>query len=341
MKCAKIVGPKKIVTDEISNPQSVNGEVVIEVKKAGICGSDIHYWEAGMPEGLVMGHELCGVVIDPGNREDLKPGDRVTSLPISPCGKCSSCQEGNAQSCPQTWTYALGLSLDYPGAYAKQTKFRSDMVIKVPDNISDNEVAMVEPSAVALHGINIANIKKGDHVLVIGAGIIGDLTAIFAKIKGASYVAISETNIKRGEKAVNLGCADEFFNAKDADFLQKVMAQNPHGFDVVIDCCGNEPAVTSAILTTKPNGTLVLAGVSLNNLSLPIALIVTKELKVYGTIAYTKEEFEECINLMAEKKLDTTKLVDDIVPIEDTQASFERLTSGQDDAIKILIDPQL
>ena len=176
-------------------------------------------------------------------------------------------------------------------------------------------------------------------VLVIGAGVIGDLCAMFAKMNGAQYVAISETNVKRGRKAVSLKCADEFFDAKDENFMSDVKKECPYGYDVVIDCSGNSAAVTTAISVVKPNGTVVLVGVSISNISIPSALIVTKELRVLGAIGYTNAEFKTCIELTANRTIDTLKFVDDIVGLDDVQKSFERLTSGEDNAIKILIDP--
>lgn len=340
MKCVALKGKKLLEVSAIPSPKSKNGSVVMEIKKTGICGSDIHNWDLGMPEGLVLGHEFCGVVTDPGDRTDLKLGDRVTALPISPCGECPACRSGNAQYCPNTWNEAVGLSLTNPGGYAEMTSVRSDLVIKVPSNITDAEVAMVEPTAVGLHAVNLANIKIGAKVLVIGAGIIGDICAMFAKMNGADYVAISETNDKRGKKAVSLKCADEFFNARDENFMVNVRKECPYGYDVVIDCSGNSAAVTTALACAKPNGTVVLVGVSVENISIPSALIVTHELRVLGAIAYTYDEFAECINLMAERKIDMLKFVDDIVGFDNVQNAFERLTSGGDNAIKILIDPK-
>ena len=339
MKCVAIKGVKSLSPAIITDPVSKNGSVLIDVQKTGICGSDIHYWDAGQPITLVMGHEFCGKVLNPGSRTDLKVGDRVTGLPISPCGKCEACLSNNPQYCPETWAYAVGLSLTNPGAYAEKTTVRPDLVIKVPDNVSDEEAAMVEPTAVGYHAVNIGNVKKGDNVLVIGAGIIGQISALLAKKKGASYVAIAETNELRGKKAVRLGCADEFFNAKDENFIANVKKHNEYGFDVVLDCCGNSIAVTNAILCAKPNGTVVLVGVSLDSITIPSSVAVIKEMKLLGAIAYTKEEFEECLNMMARKEIEMLKFVDDIITLEEVQKAFERLTSGTDDAIKILIDP--
>ena len=269
MKCAMLKGKRKIESITIAEPKNNGENVIIDVKKCGICGSDIHYWDLGAPESLVMGHEFCGIVTNPGSRKDLKIGDRVTALPISPCGKCPACLSGNPQYCPHTWDDAVGLSLTNPGAYAEQTFMRPDMVLKVPSNITDAEVAMVEPTAVGLHAVQLADVKVGSRVLVIGAGIIGDICAMFAKMSGASYVAVSETNEKRGQKCVNLKCADEYFNARDEHFMEKVLRENPYGYDVVFDCSGNSAAVSTGITLTRPNGTLVMVGVSMDTITIP------------------------------------------------------------------------
>lgn len=339
MRCVKLKGVKKFEIGEIDVPVSDGNNVIIDVKKCGICGSDIHYWDAGEPVGLVMGHEYCGVVSDIGSREDLKVGDRVTALPISPCGHCSACLTGNPQYCPDTWSHATGLSLTNPGALAPKMAIRPDMVLKVPDNVSDEEVAMVEPSAVGLHAVHLANIKVGEKVLVIGGGIIGLVTAMFAKMEGASYVALSETNNARGDKSVRLGVADEWYDAKDTKMLEKMSLKTNGGFDVVLDCCGNSPAVSSALMAVRPGGRVILVGVSLGTVTIPTVVAVMRELTIQGSIAYTKEEFQTCIDLMAGKKIEVLKFVDDIVGLDGIQKAYERLTSGDDDAVKILVDP--
>lgn len=339
MKCVAINGVKSLEVKDIEKPVSVDGRVVIEVKKAGICGSDIHNWDAGAPEGLVMGHEFSGVVVDPGSRDDLKAGDRVTSLPISPCGKCEACLSGNPQYCSETWTHALGLSLDNPGSMAQMTSFRPDLVRKLPDCVSDDEGAMVEPTAVSLHAVNLANIKEGAKVLVIGGGVIGLGCAMFAKKAGASLVCVSETNENRGKKAVELGVADKYLDGKDPDFVVKAMTESMGGFDAVLECVGVAPAVNSAIFAVKPGGTIVMVGVSQKPESIFTVMEVLKELKVFGAIAYTVKEFEDVIDMIANKEIDVLKFVSDTVSLEDTQKAFEHLTSGDGNEVKILIDP--
>ena len=339
MKCVSLMDKRKFEITEMEEPKADNNNVLIEVKKSGICGSDIHYWDAGEPKGLILGHEYSGVVIDPGNRTDLKVGDRVTALPISPCGKCPSCLTGNPQYCRETWTYATGLSLTNPGALAPKMKIRSDMVLKLPDNVSFEEGAMVEPVAVGLHAVHLADIKVGEKVLVIGAGIIGLISAMFAKKEGASFVAISETNLSRGKKAIDLGVADKYYDASDPELVKQVMSDTVNGFDTVIECCGNSAAVSSALMMTRPGGQIILVGVSLEPVTIPTVVGVMNELTIKGAIAYTKDEFKTCIDLISNKHIDVMKFVDDIVSLEEVQTSYERLTSGKDSAVKILVDP--
>ena len=339
MKCVSISGEKKFVLKDINKPVSKNGSVVIEVKSCGICGSDIHYWVSGNPVGLVMGHEFAGVVVDPGSRSDLNVGDRVTGLPISPCLECEACKSGNVQYCAKTWNEAVGLSLTNTGGYAEYTTCRPDMVRKLPGNVSYDAACMVEPSAVSLHAIGLADIKINERVLIIGGGIIGLMAAEFAKMDGAGYVAMLETNKKRGRKAVSYGRVDEFYDAADAKSISKLMEKTNGGFDKVIECCGASPAVEEAFMCVKPGGTIVLVGVSLDSVATHNIVAIMKEAKLMGAIAYTEKEFDTVINLISNKKINVTKYIDDFVKLEKAQESFERLTSGKDAAVKIVFKP--
>ena len=213
------------------------------------------------------------------------------------------------------------------------------MVYKLPDNVSFEEGAMVEPVAVGLHAVHLADVKVGEKVLVIGAGIIGLVSAMFAKKEGASFVAISETNLERAKNAVSLGVADKYYDATNPDLIKEVIGDTTNGFDTVIECCGNSAAVSSALMMTKPGGQIILVGVSLGPITIPTVIGVMSELTIKGAIAYTKEEFKTCIDLISNKQIDVMKFVDDIVSLEEVQKSYERLTSGKDAAVKILVDP--
>ena len=339
MKCVSISGVKKFVLKEKNKPISRDGSVIIDVKSCGICGSDIHYWLSGQPVGLIMGHEFAGVVVDSGSRSDLKKGDRVTGLPISPCMKCDACRSGNYQYCSETWTDAIGLSLDNSGAYAEYTSCRPDMIRKIPNGVSYDAACMVEPSAVSLHAVNLASIKIGDTVLIIGGGIIGLMAAEFAKMSGASYVALLETNKKRGKKAVNYGKIDEYYDALNSNSVSQLITKTNGGFDKVIDWCGNAAAVSEALSCVKAGGKVIMVGVSMDSIPVPTILGVMREVTMQGSIAYTPIEFDKCIDLISGKKINVTKYIDDFIKLDEAQEAFERLTSGKDAAVKIIFKP--
>ncbi len=339
MNCVKLKGVRDLQLATIKKPVSKDGSVIIRVKACGICGSDLHYFEGGSPLELVMGHEFSGVVVDPGSRSDLKVGDRVTGLPISPCLKCDACKLGNYQYCSETWTNAVGLSLTNSGGFAEYLSCRSDMVKKIPDKVSFYAATLVEPSAVSLHATNLINVKVGDSVLIIGGGIIGLMAAEFAKLNGASYIALMETNMKRGKKALKYGMVNEVFNAADKDIITKVMKKTNGGFDKVIECCGNCYAVSEAIMSVRPGGAISLVGVATGNVDVPLVLSVMKEVTMQGAIAYTEQEFETCIELIAKKIIDVEKYIDKKVGLDKVQDSFVDLTSGKTDNIKIVVKP--
>ncbi len=339
MKAAIIKGVKNFETIEVAEPVSENGRVIVKVKKAGICGSDIHMWDGGN-EGIIPGHEFCGVVTDPGSREDLKEGDRVIALSISPCGKCEACLAGKPQCCKDTWTYGPGLSPAYPGGYEEKTSLRPDLVKKLPDNVSFDEGAMVEPLSVSLHGARLANIKKGDKVLVMGGGIIGLGAAMFGKMEGAGFVAVFQPNPHRAAKAISLGVADKTYDAKDPNFVANAMADAPEGFDSVIDCVGLAPAINAGIMLIKNGHNFVMVGVATAPQPILNVLPVIREIAMLGSAGYNFEEFDEVIKLCETKAIDATKFIDDVIAVEDVQDAFERLTSGSGDLVKIVIDPE-
>lgn len=339
MKCVKIKGEKRLEIATIKKPVSKNGSVIIRVKACGICGSDLHYFEAGEPLELIMGHEFAGEVVDPGDRSDLKVGDRVTGLPISPCLECEACKTGNVQYCAKTWQDAVGLSLTNSGGLAEYLSCRSDMVKKIPDKVTFQDATLVEPSAVSLHAINLANIKVGDKVLIIGGGIIGLMAAEFAKLNGASYIALMETNMKRARKALKYGAINEIFNASDTNVISKALKKTNGGYDKVIECCGNQYAVSEAIISVKPGGTIVLVGVSMTPISVPMVASVMREVTMKGAIAYTEAEFETCIELIEKKIINVHKYIDKRVNLENVQEAYLDLISGKTDNIKIIVKP--
>ncbi|MGB9791090.1 MAG: zinc-dependent alcohol dehydrogenase [Thermacetogeniaceae bacterium] len=334
MRAATIAGKKKLEIKEVEKPRSENGKVVIKITNVGICGSDLHLWENGDRLGLIMGHEFAGIVEDPGARRDLKPGDRVTALPVTNCGVCPSCMEGRIDECPSRL-----VGIYAPGAYAEYLAIRPDMVRKLPENVSELEGAMTEPTAVALHAIRLAGVRPGDKVLVTGGGIIGLLCAAWARIAGAGYIALTEPNPGRRENALKAGDADEVFDPSDQELAKKLEEASKGGFDVAFECAAVPAAIATAIQVLRKGGRLILLGVSYSPTSIPTLPVLLKELELKGSFGYLPSEFDLAIELMAKKTIATERFVSKMIGLEEIQEAFEALASGKGGEVKIVIRP--
>lgn len=338
MKAVTIAGKKQLKVAETETPKADGSKVLVEVAKVGICGSDLHMWENGDRVGLIMGHEFCGKVVDPGALKDtLNVGDRVTVLPLNPCGECINCKHGKVNNCVNGLAASPGITA--PGAYTEFFAARPDMVRKLPDTVSDDEATMIEPTAVALRAVHLGGVQPGDKVLVTGGGIIGLLCAAWARIAGASYIALTEANPKRAEKALEMGDVDEVFDAKDEELVKKLLTASKGGFDQALECAAVAPAVNTTIQSLKYGGKLVLVGVNYSPVPVSTLLIVLRELEVKGTIGYAPEEFDQSIELMAKKVIETERFISRTVGLDGVQDAFEQLTSGDNPDVKIIIQP--
>ncbi len=338
MNAVKLVGPKKTEMGQAPQPEANAGIVVIRVDYCGICGSDIHIWENGVPDGLIMGHEFAGAIVDTGAAsEKFKAGDRVTALPVNPCGACKSCLNGQYNLCLNIMANTTGISV--PGAYAEYVAVSALSVRKIPDGMSQEEGAMAEPSAVALHAVNLAGIKPGDKVLIVGGGIIGLLSAAWARICGAGYIGLSEVNAKRAQKALAFGDIDEVFDATDPKLQKKLLKLTKGGFSKVIECAGPAPAVNSAIGAARAGATVVLAGINFDQVPVSTMRIAMRELTLKGSYGYSAREFDQTIDYMGRNVLQTKRFIDETVGLDGVQDALVRLADPTGEAIKVLIKP--
>ena len=338
MKALEIGGKKRLSVVEVPMPESDGEKVIIRVKTSGICGSDIHMWEKGKPEGLIPGHEFSGTVEDAGPRDDLNPGDRVTVIPLNPCGDCSCCRNSGYHTCKYGFKRGIP-GVTAPGSYAEYFKARPDMVRKLPDTVSDVEAAMIEPAAVARHAVNLANIKAGDKVLIVGGGVIGLACAVWARIYGASFVGMSEANESRGAKALELGDIHAMFDAKDPE-LTSTMKKTAKGlFDKAIDCSASAAGINAAIDVLNHQGTLLLVGINYAPLPIMTLPVCLKELHIIGDMGYSIPEFEHTMEMMSRGMIDPKRFVDNKIGLDEVQGAFERLSSGNSPEVKILIEP--
>jgi threonine dehydrogenase-like Zn-dependent dehydrogenase len=288
--------------------------------------------------GLVMGHEFGGVVEDAGGRPDLSPGQRVTVIPLNPCGECATCRQGLAQMCVSA-ARRPNLGLSSPGAYAEFVSVRPDMVRALPEAVSDLEAAMIEPAAVSFHAVRSAGVRAGDRVLITGGGAIGLLCAAWCRISGAAGVFLSEVNGARSEAALKMGDVHEVLDGRDPKMVSRIRKATSGGVDVAIDASASESGINSSLMSLKPGGTLVLAGISLLPQSLLTLAITGRELVLKGSFGYTVGEFETVMDFIGRRAFHVDRYISRTVSLEEVQQAFEDLQSGCSADVKIVIRP--
>lgn len=341
MKAVSLTSPKDLKLIDCPMPVCDDASVIVKIAGCGICGSDLHFWKQGSQAsqggGLIMGHEFCGEIADPGNRNDLSPGDRVVVIPLNPCGECEFCESGHENLCVSGSRRDLP-GLNAPGAYAEYCKVRSDLVRAVPGTVSDIEAAMIEPAAVAFHAVSKAGILPGHKVLVSGCGPIGLLSAMWAEKAGASQVIATDVLPSRIEFAGKEPYITDVFDAREPD-LAKRLKQKTGGFDRVIEASAADAGISLGIKTLKSKGCLVLAGVSYKPQVIPTLLCTLREIEIRTAFGYSIREFETVLDHMASGSLPVKRLVSRTIPLENVPAAFEDLSSNPGNDMKIVITP--
>ncbi|MFW6334396.1 MAG: zinc-dependent alcohol dehydrogenase [Desulfosalsimonas sp.] len=342
MKAVKLTGPRKLELVEEQEPRPGGDNAVIRVSACGICGSDLHYWEMGTgmdgEPGLIPGHEFCGIVEDPGPAKDLNPGDRVTYIPLNPCGQCSMCKRDLRHLCPAAFRRMVPGN-NAPGAFAEKVGGRADMFRKIPDSMSDEEACLVEPAAVALHAVRQAGVSIGDKVLVMGGGAIGLLCAAWTKAAGAGFAGICEINPGRIENARSMQFVDEVFDAGGKKLKRNLKQASDGGFDSVLETSAAEAGIAAAVSALLPRGTLILAGISFVPQTVSTLMLTSKELAVKGSMAYSVEEFETALEFIASKRLEARGLINRVLGFGDLWQAFEELDKGNADIVKAVVRP--
>lgn len=344
MKVAVLAGPKQIKIKELPVPKVRPGEIEITVSACGVCGSDIHMWKTGkswnpkLTEDFVMGHEFCGVVSDAGD-SNFSVGDRVVFWANMYCGECDMCKAGQEQLCRDVnGTNYIGFVRN--GAYAEKFVWRASNAYKLPDTVSDTAAGLIDPLMVAYHAIRVSELKLHDKVLVVGSGIIGQLTGGLVKKAGASYLAMAKRNDRKLGLAKEIGDFDAYFDSS-ASTSGVIMNQATNGgFDIVFECVGTEESLAASIDAVKPGGKIITVGNSIDDtIRISLNKIVLREIELIGSVSCTRKEFEETIDLIASGMIDVDKYVTDVMKLDDLQQAFERLTSSTDPVVKIVVKP--
>ncbi|MBR2742894.1 MAG: alcohol dehydrogenase catalytic domain-containing protein [Clostridia bacterium] len=342
MKGAIITGAKKIEVRDFPMPEPDGKNVIMKVQTCGICGSDIHIWERGdQPDsyGVRPGHEHAGVVFDPGSRTDLKVGDRITSLPKNtPCGVCTACMEHRYDDCTNR-IKGIGCYSDGPaGTYAEYFITAPQLVRKIPDTMTNEEAAMVEPCATPYSAVKDMGIRRGDKVLVFGGGIIGSFAAQWSKYFGADYVAMVEVNDFRGKKNLEVGNIDELFDGRDPELLGKLIkASGGKGFDYVLECTGAAQPLNMAMMASKMYARIAIIGISAEPILFNNIVALFKRARLQAYFTYSDAEFDEVLRLIAEKKFDVLRYHSGDCSLDEIEKSFEYLHSPECEKIKIMI----
>lgn len=322
---------------EIERPSEPRpGWVLLRVAYCGICGSDLHFLGSPLaPAGLVMGHELTGIVDSVGaGVSALSEGDRVVVLPAERCSpgdeQCPSCAEGATQRCHRQQSTSIGIVI--PGGFAEYVEVPASSCFVLSDESSLQVAALCEPLAVALHAMGASRFQPGMDVAVIGAGPIGLLTIAALRHLGAGEVGVSEPSPYRANLAASLGATTVVDRATR---LSTTMAKSP---EIVFECAGRSGTPGEAIGLVRPGGEVILAGVADPAEMLKISSIiwVVKEVSVQGVIAYTTEEFGKAVELIESVEFDPSLVISEIRPLSRAGESFAELM-GPNEQAKILL----
>jgi L-iditol 2-dehydrogenase len=331
-RAAVLTRPGEIVVEERPLPEPGPREVLIEVTSVGVCGSDVHYFEHGrigphvVRAPLVLGHESAGRVAAVGEGVTKHAvGDRVTLEPGVPCGRCEQCRAGRYNLCPDVSFFATP---PVDGAFTNHVAIHEDFAFALPDALSDDVGALMEPLSVGIWACRKAGVRAGDRVLVTGAGPIGLLAMQVARACGATEVEVSDVNEHRLAMAERTG-ATRAFRAGDDE---------PSVADVLIECSGHPAALRAGIEALRPAGTAVIVGMGPQDTAeVPLSLIQNRELWLTGTFRYANT-YPTAIALAATGRVDLEAIITGHFGLDETQ---DALRAGLEDphSVKAMVHP--
>ncbi len=315
------------------------GEVVVAVRAAGICGSDVHGYVGSTGRrkpGVVMGHEAAGVVVALGEGvTSTSVGDRVAIRSILPCGDCDACRRGTTNVCENR----RGLGMHIDGAYSDEVVVPAELLLPIPDSMSFEEAAVIEPLAVSMHAVDITRFTRDDSVAIIGAGAIGLLALLVVRLRGAGTVVVTDRSRHRLALAKRLG-ADVTIDADRGDPSKAIRnATGGAGADAVIEAVGIAATVQQSILGARTQANVTWVGNSAQTVEIPMQEVVTRELVVRGAYG-SSTEFEEAAHAIATGEIDVEPLIEQVAPLEDGPSLFRALGEGRLDAAKVILQPR-
>lgn len=340
MISAFCTAPKQIELRDVPKPVPGHGDVVLRVRRCGVCGSDLHFYHGTLPPPPVCpGHEISGEISDVGSGVDkFKAGDRVAVEPLIVCGSCVYCKSGDYQICPRF--QVAGNSVD--GGFAEYMRMPSYAIFRLPEPVDYEVGALTEPLAVTVHAARLAPIRMGDRVLILGAGTIGLLAVAAAKAAGAGEVWITARHEQQAAAATALGATRVFRGAAGQSELQAVTYENP--IDVVIETVGGTAdTLNDAIHSVRRGGTIVVLGIFANSPPLSALILVVKEVRLVGSMTYgrsgTRADFDIALDILAADPEKFRALITHRYALSQVAKAFEVASDKASGSIKVAIEP--
>jgi (R,R)-butanediol dehydrogenase/meso-butanediol dehydrogenase/diacetyl reductase len=336
MRAAYFEGNQTIAVGPCVPVEPGPGQVQIQVAYCGICGTDLHLFHGAMAHRLhlphVMGHEMSGVIRSAGpGVNGFQPGDRVTVRPLDPCGECPACHAGHRHIC-QNLKF---IGIDTPGALQGLWTVPAHTLHHLPESLSLQHGAMVEPIAVACHDVRMGEVKAGDYVVVIGGGPIGVLISLVAKARGAR-VRMAEVNPFRIGLARELGI--DAVNPRETDLVALANQETGGaGADVVFEVSGSAAGVEMMTKLPRTRGRIVVVAIFGEAPRVDLFRFFWRELKLTGARVYEPEDFEAAIGLAASGQLPLERLITNVVPLEGLADGLRQMEGGGE-AMKILVN---
>ena len=333
MNAAVLYAPHDLRVEQRPIPTPLDGEVLVRILSVGVCGSDVHYYEHGrigdfvVKSPLVLGHESSGEIVEVGNGvAQARVGERVAIEPGEPCGRCDQCLAGRYNLCPNIRFHGTP---PVDGTLSEFVTVKAALAFNVPDEISDNAAALLEPLSVGIWANRKAGTAAGTSLVIAGAGPIGLVTTMVARALDAKRITVTDVNRDRLSAALASGATEIAVPGTD----------NIDGeFDAFIDCSGSSAAIAAGVRSVRPAGSVVLVGMGADELRLPLGVIQQRELIITGTFRYANT-WPTAIALAASGRVG----LDDLVTGEFGLAEVEQaLTAGRDPrSVKAVVRPSL
>jgi len=331
-----LYGKKDIRLEKGVVPSVKNDEVLIKIEQVGICGSDLAYYRSGKvgdfapSQPFVLGHEFSGDIIKVGSAvKSLKENDRVAVDPSLNCGDCEYCNSGRSNLCRNM--KFLGSAMYVPpidGAFREYIKMSAKNCFKLPDKISYEVGALLEPMSVAYYALKRAGDLKGKSVLVSGAGTIGQLILLFANALGAEKVCISDPVQAKRDLALKQGASCALDPAGEG-FIEKVREVVPNGFHIVMEASGSIHALRQGLHLTRPGGSIVQVGILPTDETIPLGLIFFKELTYIGSFRFCNV-FEEVLAMCASGEVQVKEIISRTFPFKELDRAIRHASEAED-----------